>query len=320
MIKFSVIIPVFNAERFIERAVNSAVMQEEVCDVVIVEDGSTDRTLEICQGLVERHSNVRLVAHLDKRNKGAGASRNLGVHAADSKWLSFLDADDFFLPGRFRHVVEMVQEDCGCEALVDAVGTHFDDEIARERWYEDDRALLTTLRGSIGRGSLRLGPLAADAEVRGSIHPAGLVATKDALTRANLFPEELRLHQDTALLYKLLMAADVCPGILDRPVAMRGVHKGNRITRKTSRREAYERRLSMWANIWGWANAEIADEEKKACLLTSYKKGVLGFARPKGALSSKAVFLIRLAKMYLLNPELFVPRWRLPPVDRLRGF
>ncbi len=74
-IQISVVIPFYNAKDYIEEAVKSAVNQQAVGEVIIVEDASPDGGIEICQKLVERYSKVRLIQHLDRLNHGAAASR-----------------------------------------------------------------------------------------------------------------------------------------------------------------------------------------------------------------------------------------------------
>jgi glycosyltransferase involved in cell wall biosynthesis len=67
----SVIIPVYNASEFLEKAVDSALQFEEVKEIVLVEDKSTDNSLEICQKLVLKDSRIKLYQHPDKGNHGA---------------------------------------------------------------------------------------------------------------------------------------------------------------------------------------------------------------------------------------------------------
>ncbi|MGX5685013.1 glycosyltransferase family 2 protein [Chryseobacterium cucumeris] len=100
--KISVImIPVFNAELYITKAVESALQFSEVFEVLLIEDRSPDNALEICKELAEKHMRVQFFQHPDKENHGAGASRNLGIENAAGDVIAFLDADDYFLPNRF---------------------------------------------------------------------------------------------------------------------------------------------------------------------------------------------------------------------------
>ena len=100
-LQVSVIIPVYNAARFVEKAVASALAFPEVRQVVLVEDASPDDSLIVCQRLLATDPRVELVRHPDGGNHGAGASRNLGLVRSTCPFVVFLDADDRFLPGRF---------------------------------------------------------------------------------------------------------------------------------------------------------------------------------------------------------------------------
>jgi len=101
MKKVSVVIPAYNAEKLIIKAVESALQFKEVDEVLLVEDGSSDNTLDICKQLGNEYHKVKVYHHLNGINKGAGASRNLGIKKAANDYIAFLDADDYFLPNRF---------------------------------------------------------------------------------------------------------------------------------------------------------------------------------------------------------------------------
>ena len=97
----SVVMPAFNAERFIEPAIRSLLQEREKVelDIVIVDDGSTDRTREIVQSLAKDFREIRL---LRNPRKGIAAARNTGLDHVrpDCAFVTFLDADDLSYPGR----------------------------------------------------------------------------------------------------------------------------------------------------------------------------------------------------------------------------
>ena len=70
--KISVIIPVYNAESFIEKSVKSAAIQKCVKEIILVEDGSNDNTFEKCKDLTKKYKQVRLTTHPNNENRGAG--------------------------------------------------------------------------------------------------------------------------------------------------------------------------------------------------------------------------------------------------------
>lgn len=90
----TMIIPVYNGEDFIANALDSMVNQtisKDKLEVLIINDGSTDQTPEICQKYVERYSNFHMIS---KENEGLSRTRNCGIKNAQGKFLMYLDADD----------------------------------------------------------------------------------------------------------------------------------------------------------------------------------------------------------------------------------
>lgn len=93
-IDISVIIPVYNAEKYLEECLRSVLFRSDAnLEVICVDDGSTDRSPEILRKLAEKDQRIRI---LTTGNQGAGAARNAGLREARGEYLSFLDADDFF--------------------------------------------------------------------------------------------------------------------------------------------------------------------------------------------------------------------------------
>src|SRR5664280_3837710 len=97
----SVVIPVYNAAKYVRQAVESALIQPEVAEIILVEDSSPDDSWEECQQIVAEHSTVHLYRHPGGRNCGAGATRNLAIRKSTCEFIAFLDADDYYLPNRF---------------------------------------------------------------------------------------------------------------------------------------------------------------------------------------------------------------------------
>lgn len=94
--KFSVVIPLYNTEKYIERTVKSVLNQtHREFEIIVVDDGSTDRSVEIVEKLVKEYPQVRLVK---QANKLVGAARNHGIRESVSEIVTFLDADDEYLP------------------------------------------------------------------------------------------------------------------------------------------------------------------------------------------------------------------------------
>lgn len=103
----SVIVIFFNAERFISEAIDSVFAQSyENWELLMVDDGSTDRSGELAKRLAEQHpGRVRSLEHDGRRNLGMSASRNLGIREARGEYVAFLDADDLWLPEKLERQV-----------------------------------------------------------------------------------------------------------------------------------------------------------------------------------------------------------------------
>ncbi len=92
--KYSIIIPVHNREKFIERSVRSVLNQSfPNLEVLCVNNGSTDQTWPILERLAKEDQRVRI---FDQTNKGRCAARNRGLDEAKGEWICFLDSDDFY--------------------------------------------------------------------------------------------------------------------------------------------------------------------------------------------------------------------------------
>ena len=91
--------PIYNAESFLEDAIGSVLKQSyQNFELLLCEDGSKDRSLNICRSFAERDSRVSLYRHPGGKNRGVSAARNLGIHHARGRFIALLDADDMLAP------------------------------------------------------------------------------------------------------------------------------------------------------------------------------------------------------------------------------
>ncbi|MFJ1472963.1 glycosyltransferase family 2 protein [Capnocytophaga cynodegmi] len=92
--KFSIIIPVYNVEKYLPECVNSVLSQDFLdYEVILVNDGSTDNSGNICNEYAKKHSNIKVI---HKENGGLSDARNFGIKKAKGEYLMFLDSDDFW--------------------------------------------------------------------------------------------------------------------------------------------------------------------------------------------------------------------------------
>lgn len=106
----SVIIPVYNAEKYLVRCVNSVLSQTyENIELVLVNDGSKDNSLKICKKLQSEDTRIKVI---DKENEGASVARNVGLDAATGDYIMFIDADDWIEENMFSFLIScMLSED-----------------------------------------------------------------------------------------------------------------------------------------------------------------------------------------------------------------
>lgn len=106
----SVIIPAYNAERYIKEAIESALSQTyKDIEIIVINDGSTDRTGDIAFQCFQHESQRVLIVH--QKNKGASAARNTGIKYAKGEYIAFLDADDVWLPNKLQKQIALLEND-----------------------------------------------------------------------------------------------------------------------------------------------------------------------------------------------------------------
>lgn len=98
-VKYSVIIPVYNAEKTLCRCVDSLLAESySDMEIILVNDGSKDRSGEICEHYTAVHPNIR---YISKENGGVSTARNAGLDAASGKYVLFVDSDDYVVSNYF---------------------------------------------------------------------------------------------------------------------------------------------------------------------------------------------------------------------------
>ncbi|MFN6178834.1 MAG: glycosyltransferase family 2 protein [Flavobacteriales bacterium] len=229
-LEVAVIIPVYNAGRFVEKAVASALAFPEVKEVVLAEDASPDDSLAVCHRLAGTDPRIKLVRHPDGGNHGAAATRDLGFASSSSPFVAFLDADDRFLPNRFDAERRIFAEHPDADGVYGATGVEYHDTEGRERFQAQFDHELTTVTQVLPPERL-FSALLGSIKGVGYFHLDALTVRRSALDRMGpLFDPALRLHQDTLFVLRLAHGARLYPGVVGTAVSLRGVHASNRIT------------------------------------------------------------------------------------------
>ncbi len=226
----SVIIPVYNRERFLKQAVESALRLKEVGEIILIDDGSSDGSLNLCKKLVKEHGNIILLQHPGGVNKGISASRNLGINHASQPFIAFLDSDDWYLPDRFFKEKEIFQE----YPLADAI---YSSTILEENQNDLSKinGLNFDIRKSIGLNASPKIFYKNLVKFRKSIfHTNSITIKTEFLLKDQLFDERLKLHEDSELWMRLLRRGNFFAGEIENPVAVIRRHKNNTITSRSA--------------------------------------------------------------------------------------
>lgn len=260
-LRVSVIIPVYNAGLYVREAVESALAQPETAEILIVEDNSTDDSLEVCRQLEVEHTKVHLLRHPNGANRGAGMSRNLGIIASKSDCVAFLDADDVYLSNRFSAAISILAKQPEVDGVYEAVGVLVGDDADLDQWEESDLGIptLTTIKSRLKPEEL-FDALVSDKQL-GHIHLNGLLVRKSLFAKTGLF-SGMRFHQDTEMLIRMAGVGRLVSGVIDRPIAKRRIHSGNRIVGMRSQDQVYTDRFYLGKTVYWWCRQHLSSSSR----------------------------------------------------------
>jgi glycosyltransferase involved in cell wall biosynthesis len=109
--KLSIIIPVYNGERFIEVCLNALVPQlRDDVEIIVINDGSTDTTDHLITTLFKKHQGNNNLIYLSTPNGGVSVARNLGLETASGEYVAFVDADDIVNPSYVSQILEATDD------------------------------------------------------------------------------------------------------------------------------------------------------------------------------------------------------------------
>ena len=108
----SIIIPAYNVERFIARTLGTFISQNlKDCEIIVVNDGSKDRTLEIAEQIAKKESCIKVI---NQENKGVSVARNVGLKNASGKYIYFMDSDDTIADGTLDFWRNLLNQNKNC--------------------------------------------------------------------------------------------------------------------------------------------------------------------------------------------------------------
>jgi glycosyltransferase involved in cell wall biosynthesis len=190
----SIIVPAYNAEAYISDAINSALNQTfSDIEVIVVNDGSTDNTLEIIRNIDD--SRIHLV---EADHQGASAARNIGLKEATGEYIQFLDSDDILSPDKIETQLKVLLHTNDTKTIASCAWLKFEnnlDEAAlrpEEVWTVEDPVewLICSLSGG------------------GMMQPGAWLAHRHLIQAAGPWDESLSLHDDGEFFTRVLLQSD----------------------------------------------------------------------------------------------------------------
>lgn len=119
MDKISIVVPLYNKEKYIENCLTSLLLQNyKNIEIIVIDDGSTDSSSDICFSLIQ---NTSKIIYKKTKNKGCSSARNEGIELATGKYITFVDADDSVYKNIYVDMIDKINEDssdlvvCGIE-------------------------------------------------------------------------------------------------------------------------------------------------------------------------------------------------------------
>lgn len=106
--KVSIIVPIYNAERYLSKCIESILAQSyKEIEVILVNDGSTDNSLSTCKRYAITDERIKII---DKENSGVSDTRNVGIEAATGEYICFSDADDYLMPDYVEYLLKLCKQ------------------------------------------------------------------------------------------------------------------------------------------------------------------------------------------------------------------
>ena len=243
----SIIIPCFNAEKTLEKCLESVVQQSYAnLEIIIIDDGSTDETSLIYNKF---QSNDERILVLKQQNSGVSKARNTGVKAATGDYICFVDSDDW---AELNYCSELYSLLVGENADISIVEASYEDEngnvlcskpISDEKIFDGNRALVLLLE---------------DQEIQS--HPWGKLFKADLLRNVH-FPENLKCFEDYSTLFKIFNKA--VKVVKSNEKLYHYIQRENSLSHNLSPATAYQFFLAIMEVFEFWRNfAKVGDRNK----------------------------------------------------------
>lgn len=193
-ISVSIIIPVYNCERYLRECLDSVLRQTiEKKEIICIDDGSTDKSLEILDEYAKKYSFMVIIR---QKNMGAGKARNVGILKASGEYVAFLDADDYYNEiDALEKMVNCCREKSlpicgGLRKMIDMDGGSFEEETHRETVKDKPEGVLVEYM-----------------DYQDDFHYQNYIYSREFLQTHNILFPDLRRYQDPPFFLDAMIAA-----------------------------------------------------------------------------------------------------------------
>ena len=132
--KVSIIVPVYNVEKYIEKCLKSLISQSyKNIEIILIDDGSKDNSGKICDTYKRKDSRIKVI---HKENAGVSEARNLGIQKATGRYLCFVDADDFVMNDYIEYMHQLIVKESSDIAVCTKMFSNFNEEQSSDEMIE----------------------------------------------------------------------------------------------------------------------------------------------------------------------------------------
>ncbi len=264
MVQVSIIIPVYNVEKYLEECLDSIWnqydMQDISTEIIAVNDGSTDNSLAILQNAKRKHSCLQIIS---QKNCGLGAARNLGIQRAQGKYIYFLDADDCLTDDAINKCYKISEKNNLDVLLFDA---YVFGERKEELGIKNDIYMRKDVIGNYSNIMCGIDFLKKYYPTAYNPSACMVFIKRDFLSKNEIiFPEGI-YHEDIAFHNKLLLYADRVQYVSDC-LYKRRYRVDSIVTAKPTKRKAED---LLRITAYSWEDALNIGEYQAVCLRNTH--------------------------------------------------
>jgi glycosyltransferase involved in cell wall biosynthesis len=266
-VKISVIIPLYNAEKYLARAVESLIQTGyPALEIIVVDDGSTDSSLQVAHTIEGQYpATVRVFQHEDRANHGISAARNLGIKKSTGELICFLDDDDFVFPHRFRTSVPILESDMTIDGVYELTRMEFEGPPDGKAFWNKD--------GSFGITERLESEELLRCLLKGRIwHPNAILFRRSLLDRTGLFPADRRFPEDCHLWLRMACVGRIVGGDLTDPVCVYSREENNTYHYTLERKVDIVR---VMTDVYSWAKEKHLNKTTLRTLFEGVRDYVL---------------------------------------------